>query len=278
MDKVTCSVCRRQFWPRNRDQKTHVECKTADRLKVVVIPDTQVKPGVNTDHLEHIGNYIAEKQPDVIVHLGDHFDLPSLSLYDVGKRQFEGRRLKADIESGIAGMKRLVDPFGNIKGYRPRMEFMMGNHEYRLQRVIDLDPKLEGTLDLSDLRITEYGWTVNPFLEVIDIAGCEFSHYFTSGVMGRPVSSAAVLLRERAKSAIQGHVQKFDVAVHQKTGQMAMMAGICYTHTEEYLTPQGNSCRQQIVVMHELREGIYDPMMVSLDFLARRYSGKAVGR
>lgn len=274
MDKRNCMVCKKSFWPRDKEQGTHAACLAQQRLKVIVIPDTQVKPGVNTDHLASIGNYIAEKQPDVIVHLGDHWDLPSLSSYDVGKRQFEGRRLVADIDAGKYAMERLVTPFAKIPRYNPRMEFLLGNHEYRLQRAIDSDAKLEGTLSIDNLGVADYGWTVNPFLEVVEVGGCEFSHYFTSGVMGRPVSSAAVLLRERARSAVQGHVQRFDVAVHQKTGQIAMFAGICYTHTEEYLTPQGNSCRQQIVVMHELRDGVFDPMFVSLDYLSRRYTAK----
>lgn len=270
MDKRECAVCRKSFWPRDSRQTKHANCET-ERLKVLVIPDTQTKPGVNTDHLGHIGQYIAEKRPDVVVHLGDHFDLPSLSSYDVGKRQFEGRRLRADVDAGKAALEKLVTPFASISGYNPQMEFLLGNHENRLTRAIDADPKLEGTISLDDLSIADYGFTVRPFLEVINVGGCEFSHYFTSGVMGRPVSSAAVLLRERAGSAIQGHVQRFDMAVHPKTGRIAMFAGICYTHQEEYLTPQGNGCRQQVVMLHELRDGLYDPMMVSLDYLKRKY-------
>jgi hypothetical protein len=273
VDKKVCTVCLKPFYPRDKFQLTHAACLEVSQ-RVLVIPDTQVKPGVNTDHLADIGKYIADKQPDVIIHLGDHFDLPSLSSYDVGKRQFEGRRLRNDIDAGIAGMERLVTPFKSIPGYNPRMEFLMGNHENRLTRAIDSDAKLEGTLSLDQLRVADYGWTVNEFLEVIEVGGCEFSHYFTSGVMGRPVSSAAVLLRERAQSAIQGHVQRFDMAVHPKTGQIAMFAGIAYTHQEEYLTPQGNGCRQQVVMLHELRDGIFDPMFVSLNYLSKRYKSK----
>lgn len=274
MDKQICTVCQKPFWPRGSGQTTHAKCSaTSGMIRVVVIPDTQVKPGVNTDHLEHIGNYIATKRPEVIVHLGDHFDLPSLSSYDVGKRQFEGRRLKADIKAGIEGMDRMTAPFLALPDYHPDQRFLMGNHENRLTRAIDDDAKLEGTLSTEMFELERFGWKVSDFLEVINIGGVDFSHYFTSGVMGRPVSSAAVLLRERAKSAIQGHVQRFDMAVHQKTGQIAMFAGIAYTHYEEYLTPQGNGCRQQIVVLHELHNGLYDPMFVSLDYLSRRYGG-----
>ena len=34
----------------------------------LIIPDTQVKPGVNTSHLEWCGKYIVDSKPDVIVH------------------------------------------------------------------------------------------------------------------------------------------------------------------------------------------------------------------
>ena len=70
----------------------------------LVIPDTQVKPGVPTDNLRWFGLYAAEKMPDVIVHLGDHWDMPSLSSYDKGKRAMEGRRYRADVQAGNDGM------------------------------------------------------------------------------------------------------------------------------------------------------------------------------
>ena len=65
----------------------------------MIIPDTQVKRGVDLSYLEWIGKYIVDKKPDVIVQIGDFADMPSLSSYDVGKKSFEGRRYKDDIET-----------------------------------------------------------------------------------------------------------------------------------------------------------------------------------
>lgn len=79
-------------------------------MKHLVIPDTQVKPNSPTDHLRWAGLYAAEKKPDVIVHIGDHFDMPSLSSWDVGKKSFEGRRYKDDIEAGIHAMEVFLQP------------------------------------------------------------------------------------------------------------------------------------------------------------------------
>mgnify|MGYP003653980451 CR=1 FL=1 len=53
--------------------------KVSKGLKILVIPDTQVKFGDPMEHLTACGNYIVEKKPDVIVHIGDHWDMKALS-------------------------------------------------------------------------------------------------------------------------------------------------------------------------------------------------------
>ena len=90
---------------------------TGKSIKIAVIPDTQVKKGVPIDHLLYAGKYIAEKKPDVIVHIGDHWDMPSLSSYDKGKKSFEGRRYKDDISLATLLWICLCNPSGRrLKG------------------------------------------------------------------------------------------------------------------------------------------------------------------
>ena len=84
---------------------------TSSGSRILVIPDTQVKPGVNTDHLEWAGHYAVKMKPDVIVHIGDHWDMPSLSSYDKkGGRQMEGKRYVKDIDAGNEAMDRFMAP------------------------------------------------------------------------------------------------------------------------------------------------------------------------
>jgi hypothetical protein len=83
-------------------------------MKHLVIPDTQVKPGISLDYLRWIGQYAAEKQPDVIVQIGDFADMPSLSSYDTGKKSFEGRTYKADIRAALKGMEILLEPIKRL--------------------------------------------------------------------------------------------------------------------------------------------------------------------
>ncbi len=245
----------------------------------LVIPDVQSKPGVRSDHLEWIGNFIVDKQPDVIVCIGDFWDFPSLSRYDKGKLAFEGRRYVHDVDAGRRAMERLLKPIEDynrtaVNAYNPEMHFTLGNHEIRLSRIVDENPEFQGKFDLDDLGIKEYGWKMHDFLKVVTIDGIQYAHYFTSGVMGRPVSSAAALLRERQCSATMGHVQYTDHAIHKKTQKRAMFCGTCYLHDEPYLGAQGNSQRRQIVMKHEVNpeDGTYDLMEVSLNFLEKRYA------
>ena len=237
-------------------------------MKIAVIADSQVRPGVNTDYMTHVGNYLAEKRPDVIVHLGDLADLSSLSSYNLPGEK-EGLRYKKDVESVHAALGKLTKPF---KSWRPRQILTLGNHENRINRAVNENPMLKGTISLADLRYEEFGFEVIPFLKVKTIAGVQFSHYFTSGVMGRPCSSAQSLLRVRQGSAVMGHVQSFEMAVHPRTQQTAIFAGVTYTHNEPYLGPQGNHCKRQILMLHEVRGGRFDLMAVSLDYLKKEYS------
>jgi hypothetical protein len=244
----------------------------------MVIPDVQAKPNVEHDHMEWVANYALEKRPDVIVQIGDWADMPSLSLYDKGKRCYEGRRYVHDIDAANYSLERFerqIEEYNRShpeNPYNPQKVITWGNHENRIIRACELDSALDGKLSINDLDHQRRGWECHDFLEVVEIDGVEYSHYFTSGNMGRPVASAAALLRERQCSAIMGHVQHTDMAFHKKTQNIAMFAGICYLHDETYLGPQGNQTRRQIVMLHEVEDGHFDPMFVSLRFLKKRYS------
>jgi hypothetical protein len=244
----------------------------------MVIPDIQAKPNVSHDHLEWIANYAIEKRPDVIVQIGDWADMPSLSLYDKGKRCYEGRRYVKDCESANYSLERFertlethnrTNPHDT---YNPRKVLTWGNHENRIERATMLDASLDGKLSLEDLDFARRGWECHKFLEVVSIDGVQYSHYFISGSMGRPVSSAAALLKARGGSATMGHTQRMDVSYHPQTQQIGLMCGTCYLHDEEYLGPQGNCAPRQVILKHEVENGRYDLMAVSLRFLEKRYS------
>lgn len=250
-----------------------------------VMPDTQVKPGVPLDHLEYAGRWCAEKKPDVIIHIGDHADMPSLSSYDVGKKSYEGRRYKDDIEAAKEGMRRFLAPIraeqmrlfqNKRKAWNPELHFFMGNHEHRIVRAIENDPKLEGTIGLDDLEYEQAGWIVHPFLEPAVIDGIAYCHYFTSGTMGRPISSARAMATKKHMSCVMGHVQSTEIDMSQKRGDgkfiTGVFAGCFYQHDEAYLGPQGNQVRHQCWMFYNVQDGQFDIHALPLSYLKKRYA------
>lgn len=249
----------------------------------IVIPDCQVKPGVSLDYLERIGKYIVDKKPDTIVCIGDFADMPSLSSYDIGKKSFEGRRYNKDIEAAVDGMNALLGPLWRYndaarrnkqKLYLPNMEFMLGNHENRINRAIDNDPKLDGVLSIDDLGYENFGWNVHPFLERVVLDGICYSHYFTTGVAGRPASSAQAQLAKQHMSCIAGHQQGLQIATGYRadgTILTSVIAGSCYEHDEDYLGPQGNKHWRGLLVLNDVKDGGFDLMTVTLKYLETRY-------
>ena len=252
-------------------------------MKHLIIPDTQVKPGVDLNYLAWVGKYIVEKKPDVVVQIGDFADMPSLSSYDTGKKSFEGRRYKDDIEVVIKAMRILLKPLKDYnakqtkkkkKQYKPRMVLTLGNHEQRINRATENDPKLYGTLSIDDLRYAEAGWEVFDFLDPVIIDGVVYTHYLTSGVMGRPIGTASAMVSKTHQSCVVGHQQGRQVAYGKRadgTNITCIIAGSCYLHDEEYMGSQGNDHWRGLVMLHEMNDGQFDEMFVSLDYLRQKY-------
>lgn len=247
--------------------------------KHLVIPDTQVKVGVPIDHLTAAGHYAAEKKPDVIVIIGDWWDMASLSSYDRGKLSFEGRRYRLDIEAGKAGMEKFLAPIRKVKGYEPRIVFTAGNHEERIQRAIQEDSRLEGLLGYHDLQFEAFGIEFHEFLEPVVIDGVCYAHFFpraANGAVGQTKNGApnarAQLIRE-GRSCVAGHKQGLDLACAPLAGrlQWGVQAGSFYVHDESYLSAQGNDHFRGLVMLHEVRDGALTPMVVSMDYLLAEY-------
>lgn len=249
----------------------------------MVLPDVQVKPGQDVSFLRVIGEYIVEKQPTTIICIGDFADMASLCSYDVGKKSFEGRRYRDDIVAAHDAMQTLLAPiaeynrtaFNNKKKvYRPQMKLFIGNHEHRIDKVTENDPKLDGTISIDDLGYQQWGWEVFPFLDVQVIDGIAYSHYFTTGAMLRPVVSARSLILKKHMSCVQGHNQKMEIYnEYRADGKMltGLFAGCCYLHDEDYLGAQGNNYFRGIHMLYDVQDGQFHCHSITLAYLLARH-------
>ena len=252
-------------------------------MRILVIPDCQVKEGVPLEHLTWAGKAIVDYKPDVVVNLGDFADMPSLSSHDIkGSKYFEGLRYKKDVEAAKEAMKLLLAPLrelqrsqkvGKHKVYKPRMVMTLGNHENRIDRAVNNNPTLEGLISTKDLDY-EKDWEVHPFLYPVFISGVGFNHFWPVGAMGRPASSASTIINKLHMSCVAGHQQGKQVAYGKRADGnpiCAIIAGSYYLHDESYMDQLSNRHWRGLLIMNEVNDGHFDELFLSVDYLRRKY-------
>ena len=242
---------------------------------ILVIADTQAKPTESLEYMLWIGKYIADIKPDVVVHIGDHYDMPSLSSYDKGKASAEGRRFVDDLNAGNKGLELLNLAIHKDPTYNPRKVFCKGNHEHRIDRYVEDNPELIGVIGTELLPLEAYGWEVHDFLHPVEIEDIYFVHYLANPMTGKPYSgTASSILKTVGKSFVVGHKQVLDITIRPTIDgrqQIGIINGACYPFEEKYKGVFGNVHYRGITVLTEVKEGFGLPSFVSLDYMKEKY-------
>jgi hypothetical protein len=247
----------------------------------LIIPDAQIRAGLDTTHIGWAAQAIVEYKPEVIVVMGDWFDLPSLSTHDApGSKEAEGRRVKPDIDAGNAAFEQLIAPMRKemkrSKKWKPECHFLFGNHEDRLSRAIFRDPKWEGMLSLESLKTP--GFKRHPFLKIVNIDGIKYCHYFPNPFNRNAIGGTIVSrLNNIGATFCQGHQQGFLYASKQYPDHVkhGIVCGRFYNHHESYRTEDvQNSEWNGILVLNAVHDGDFDLMPLRMDYLRRKYSRK----
>lgn len=252
----------------------------------LVIPDDHAYPEDNFRRYEWLGNYIIEKQPEVIIKLGDSWDMASLCHYDKGKKDFVFKNFKDDIEAGHRSEELIFGPmieYNNTrsrwkkKKYTPIIIKLLGNHEHRVQKLLDYQPQWEGTIGMEDFnnRLGLDELVVN-FMDFVILDDIAYSHYFVSGVMGRPFSSARAMLTKRAMSCTMGHNHGLDTEILTKpTGDQirGLIAGSFHDPDHESFAgvQVDNIWWNGIIHKHDVLRGDYDLEEISVQRLGKNY-------
>lgn len=254
-------------------------------VRILVIPDTQVMPGVPLSHFTALGHYAAAKQPEVIIHLGDFRDMPSLSSYESPTKKAVAGRCKAeDIESGNRAIELFENELAREPGYKPIKIMLEGNHdawnEYgRIGRYLAEHPDDRKLFEKVPLLERETGWEVIPFLEPIEVAGVLYCHLFpysakgtiTRGSLGMGAASAAAQVKAVMQSATAGHKQGIDEAdVGSVAGRKrGLIVGSCYQHTDSYM-PGANFWRGAIM-KSRCKGGDYQKAELCMEYLLEKH-------
>lgn len=254
--------------------------------KILVIPDSHAKPGVSNERFTWLGKLIVEEKPEIIVNIGDTADMASLSLYDKGKRSFEGRRYNKDVEAVIDAQVKLFEPIKQYnksskkKVYSPEKYLTTGNHCNRIDRATQLEPMLEGTISIDDLKYKEFGWKVSKFKEIIDVEGIYFSHYFTKGVMdgvisGTTATLGANILKEMKDNAVAGHSHLLSLCntiLASGRKVWGISCGCYFEHKEDYVSPKAQlDWWRGVLQLHVENREIKDIDIISLSTIKKEY-------
>lgn len=248
----------------------------------LVIPDPHALPGQSNARADLLGKLICDVKPDVVVNLGDQWDMPSLRGADRGTRTFEGRRIREDIEVGKDFSERMWAPVKKSKKRLPYRVFLEGNHEQRIKRVVNGAPEFSGWLDTEDLEISRWYDEFVPYSGntpgIINVDGVHYAHFFVSGVMGRPIGGehpAYSLLTKEFVSCTCGHIHVLDFAERTTVAGKkiyGLVAGVFIDYHADWAGEINRLWWPGVIIKRNVEDGGYDPEFVSLKRLQNVYS------
>jgi hypothetical protein len=247
----------------------------------LVIPDPHAHPKHHNERADWLGRLILDLKPDVVINMGDQFDMPSLSSYDKGKRDFEGRTYAADINAGLDFSERLFTPVRRARKKRPRRVYIEGNHDNRIERALDLSPELVGTISFNDYDLKrDYDDVVRyngNTPGIINIDGVNYSHFLVSGVMGRPIGGehpAYTLISKQFQSCTVAHTHVFDYCVRSNARGglvMGLVAGCYLDYRADWAGEINNLWVRGVAICRNVEGGSYDLQWVSMEALKKEY-------
>ena len=240
----------------------------------LVIGDPHCNPKASNDRFLWAGKLARDLKPDTIVCMGDFSSLDSLSSYDKGKKSFEGRRYKKDIDHAHDALEKFNK---GLNGRRSRKVMLLGNHEDRIDRIVNETPELDGTISTKDLKFKEFGWEVIAYQEPVAIDGVHYCHNYPTGIMGKPISgdniARSLLLKNKVSSTV-GHCHLFDYSmctIPSGRKVLGLSAGCYLHHKEEYARNTQRLWWSGLIVKRNVRQGEYDIETIEYNTVKRRY-------
>lgn len=211
--------------------------------------------------------------------------MSSLCSYDKNTRKAFERNYAKDIEAACEFQDRMWHEVKKRKKRMPRRIILEGNHEERIERALDANPEMQGWLSFKDLQYSHY-WDVvvrydggTPGVFVSD--DIHYSHYFTSGAMGRPIGGEHLgysLLTKKFVSCTVGHDHRLDYCIRTRADGsriMGLSAGSSMDYRSDWAGQGSDAWWNGVVIKDNVYKGTYDPRFISMEQLRKEYGGKA---
>lgn len=134
------------------------------------------------DVLTWIARHASEHRYDRIIQVGDWSTFDSVNQHDDNSTQ--AARYKPPVKDDLSNLLAAHQAFrrGMTDDYRPKLDFLLGNHENRLERFENSNPEAQGTFTLArDETFSQFGWRTRPYGELFYVEGVAFTHHPTNG-------------------------------------------------------------------------------------------------
>jgi len=116
---------------------------------------------------------IKDIKPNIFILGGDNMDFNSISLYNIKKPKLvENCRIAKDFKLFDVD---ILQPLNKVLSSKCKKYFIFGNHEERICRLIEAEPKLEGLIEIEN-NLDLSGWVVKGYKDVVKLGHMHFMH------------------------------------------------------------------------------------------------------
>jgi predicted phosphodiesterase len=188
-----------------------------DPVRVCLIGDTHIQPGMPNDRMTWIGRHIAATKPDKVIHLGDLGEWSSCSRHEMAGSLAQKIRpsFKNDLDAVEDGLAKLYKEIEGVSCH-----ITLGNHDARPQILEAGTAELEGALwpQVTDL-LARYDWRWYDYRQFLFVGGVGCTHV-PQTLLERPYGGKTLqpLANDLVFSLVFGHRHRFDFVSAPKIG------------------------------------------------------------
>jgi predicted phosphodiesterase len=236
----------------------------------IIISDVHV-PEEDEGALNAVYKLISDLKFDGIINLGDFMDFGSISRFNKGKNKtLEGQRLKKDYIKGNA----ILDVFDRLLPVNAEKHFLLGNHERRLDVLVDEFPMLEDLFSLeSCLKLSERGYKVYPHNEIVKFGRLSLVHGIYCGA--NPAKTHATKL---LTNVLIGHLHSPEMAlIHSPAKECSVVGYVtgCLSHiSPEYMQNKPSNWAHGVAILYVLPDGQFEVHLCRIVKNKIIYNGK----
>jgi hypothetical protein len=187
---------------------------------ILYVPDVHAQRDDGLARFYDLKRWLADRRIRLtrVIQGGDLWDMAPFCLHDNATPEWYDRHFWDEFTTGLLAFDMLEDI---AKRHKATFHVTEGNHENRYNRWMESDNRLRTSpfpktvADLIAFYRPKSSVNYVPFLQPLVINNIAFSHYFVSGLMGRPQSGerpAGTILKAQHMSCVGCHSHTLDYA------------------------------------------------------------------